>query len=127
MLDKFILLVGGAAVYNSLQCFIPSMNLTPRIYAREPKQVTPLASRLMGTWTLTSAIIRIYSSFHIHEKAAYDLCWMTFFLAFASFYLEVFVYKTAPLSSKGVWPAMLVSTTGIFWMYFARDHYLATQ
>jgi hypothetical protein len=30
---KVLLVVGSLAVYNAIQCFVPSMRLTPRIYA----------------------------------------------------------------------------------------------
>ena len=110
MLAKVICFVGITALYNALQSFVPGMNVTPRIYSKQPKQVTPLMARMMGTWTLTSGLIRIYASFYLHERVAYELCLWTFILAFASFSSEVFYYKTAPLSSPGVWPAMIISS-----------------
>lgn len=92
----------------------------------------------MGTWTITSAIIRIYTSYNINDPSAYLLCLVTFVIAFLStsvyrlgrivtinnvnlslplnsgFMSEVFVYKTAPLSSPGVWPALMVCLIMIF-------------
>ncbi|KAJ3276791.1 ergosterol biosynthesis protein [Terramyces sp. JEL0728] len=90
--------------------YIPSMSVTRRIYAKRPDQVTDLTARLMGVWTLTSAIVRIYASYHIHDRAAYDLCIATFGIALFSFTSEIFIYKTAPISSPGVFPAMLISS-----------------
>lgn len=37
-LPKYILLVGVLAVYNAVQCYVPSMRLTHRIYAKQPAQ-----------------------------------------------------------------------------------------
>ena len=118
LLPKSILVLGSLAIYNALQTFIPSMRLTHKIYARRPQEgaftisdlvVTPLMSRMMGTWTLTSALIRVYTAYHIDNPVVYQLCLWSFVIAFTSFFLEVFVYKTAPLSSPGVFPAMILS------------------
>jgi hypothetical protein len=47
---------------------------------------------------------------------AFDLCLATFVIAFMSFLSEVVVYKTAPLSSPGVWPAMAISSFVCFYL-----------
>lgn len=125
MLANALLVVGIAALYNSIQCFVPRMAVTSRIYALAPNQVTPLMARMMGTWTLTSAMVRVYAAYHIAESGVYDLCIGTFLIAFCSFVGEVLVYKTAPWYSPGVWPALLVSTGFTAWMIIARDHYIA--
>ncbi|KAJ3262319.1 ergosterol biosynthesis protein [Boothiomyces macroporosus] len=116
--------VGTMALYNFVQNFIPSMSVTKRIYANRPDQVTDLTARLMGVWTLTSAIVRIYASYHIHDRAAYDLCLATFAIALFSFSSEIFVYKTAPITSPGVFPAMLISTTMLVWMLSSYGVYV---
>jgi hypothetical protein len=123
-LPKSIFILGSLALYNALQCFIPSMRLTPRIYARARDQVSPLMSRMMGTWTLTSAMIRIYAAYNISNAAVYQLCMISFVIALVSFGLEVFVYRTAPLSSPGVYPALMMSSIMFFWMYSSYDDYL---
>jgi hypothetical protein len=123
-LPKSIFVLGSLALYNAFQCFIPSMRLTPRIYARARDEVSPLMSRMMGTWTLTSAMIRIYASYNINNAPVYQLCMISFMIAFLSFGLEVFVYKTAPLSSPGVYPAMIMSSVMFSWMYSSYSEYL---
>ena len=77
----------------------------------------------MGTWTLTSAMVRIYASYNINNPAVYQLCMITFMIAMLSFGMEVFVYKTAPISSPGVYPAMIMSTVMFFWMYSSYAYY----
>ena len=99
------------------------MRLTPRIYARARDQVSPLMSRMMGTWTTTSAMIRIYAAYNINNPAVYQLCMISFMIALISFGLEVFVYKTAPLSSPGVYPAIIMSSIMFAWMYSSYDFY----
>ena len=81
-------------------------------------------SRMMGTWTFTSAVIRLYASFYIQDPVVYQLCFWTFLIAFGSFSSEVFIFKTAPLSSPGVYPAMIVSSLSMMWMWFAYSHYV---
>ncbi|KAJ1560060.1 ergosterol biosynthesis protein [Cladochytrium tenue] len=92
------------------------MRVTTRIYALQPEQVTDLASRMMGTWTLTSAIIRCYAAYNLSNKTAYQLCMWTFALALGSFTSEIFLFETAPISSPGVFPALIVSSTSLAWM-----------
>ncbi|KAJ3393004.1 ergosterol biosynthesis protein [Chytriomyces hyalinus] len=124
---KVILFVSVLAVYNSIQCFIPAMRLTHRIYARKPKEATALAARLMGLWTLTSAAIRIYTAYNMNNPACYNLCMLTYVLVTFSFTTEIFIHKTAPLSSPGVWPALLIATASLTYMVVNRDFYLGTE
>jgi Erg28 like protein len=116
MLANGLFIVGVIALLNSVQCFVPSLKVTQRIYQNTP--VSPLASRLMGCWTLTSSLIRIYCSFYMENTQVYQLTLMTFLIAFLSFNLEVFVYKTAQIQSPGVFPAMIISTAFTCWMLY---------
>ncbi|KAJ9116622.1 hypothetical protein QFC20_000555 [Naganishia adeliensis] len=54
-------------VFNTVQSFV-SPKLSKRVYSRKPQQVTPLASRLFGTWTLLAAALRLYTAYNIQEK-----------------------------------------------------------
>ncbi|KAI8591700.1 hypothetical protein BDZ88DRAFT_410432 [Geranomyces variabilis] len=114
-LPKYLLFVGSLAFYNGLQNFVPSMRVTGRIYNRT-NETTPLMSRMMGLWTITSAIVRVYTALNINDKALYTVCMWTFALALFSFTTEVFLYKTAKWSSPGVWPALLISPVSLWWM-----------
>ncbi|KAJ3348283.1 adenine phosphoribosyltransferase [Entophlyctis luteolus] len=62
---KIVLVVAIAAFYNSVQSFVPSMNLAKRIYSKKPAEVTAFASRYMGLWTLNSGIIRFYAAYNL--------------------------------------------------------------
>jgi hypothetical protein len=86
--------------------------------------VTPLMSRMMGTWTLTSGLIRIYAAYHLQDPALYQLCMWTFVIALSSFSSEVFFYKTAPISSPGVYPAMIMSFSMLTWMLWSYSNYV---
>ncbi|KAI9327305.1 Erg28 like protein-domain-containing protein [Zopfochytrium polystomum] len=113
---KLLLLVGAAAIYNSLQCFVPAWRVTSRIYSLKPHEVSGLASRMMGTWTLTSAVVRCYCAYNMSNKEVYKVCMWTFLIACASFSSEVFLFETAPITSAGVWPVFLISTFSFTWM-----------
>ncbi|KAI9336330.1 hypothetical protein BDR26DRAFT_864922 [Obelidium mucronatum] len=123
-LGKFILFIGVAAIYNSIQCFVPKMRLTHRIFARKPKEATSLAARQMGLWTFTSALIRVYAAYNLSNPAVYQLCMWTYGLACFAFLGEVFIHKTAPLSSPGVWPALIFSSCGLTYMALYYDSYV---
>ncbi|KAJ3051378.1 ergosterol biosynthesis protein [Rhizophlyctis rosea] len=123
-LPKYMLLVGVLAVYNAVQCFVPSMRLTHRIYAKQPAQASPLFARMMGTWTLTSALIRIYAAYNMNNPVAYYLCMWSYVLALGSFGSEVFIFKTAPISSPGVFPVFILAPVSLFWMYTSQSQYL---
>jgi hypothetical protein len=123
-LGKSLFFIGILAIYNSVQCYIPWMNVTKRIYQKKSEQVTPLMSRMMGTWTLTSAIIRIYASYHLESKEAYEMAMATFAVAFFSFSTEVLVFKTAPITSPGVFPTFFVTIAHLYWMYSCYGDYV---
>ncbi|KAH6564707.1 hypothetical protein BASA50_009463 [Batrachochytrium salamandrivorans] len=122
-LPKVIGLVGILAAYNAVQCFIPSMRVTPRIYAKQPAQVTPLMGRMMGTWTMTSAIVRIYTAYNMNNPVVYQICMWTYVIALTSFLSEIFIYRTAPLSSPGVFPALIISSGLLISMLFWQSFY----
>ncbi|KAG6836825.1 hypothetical protein H0H93_002671 [Arthromyces matolae] len=45
-----------------------TLKLTRRIYNVKPNTVTALQARTFGAWTLTSAVIRLYAAYNIHNK-----------------------------------------------------------
>jgi len=133
MLPRWLLFVAGLAVYNSAQSFSSSLNLVgSRIYTltegthlrcETNEVVSGLASRLMGTWTFTSAVIRAYTAYNINNRALYDVCIWSYVIAWSSFAAEVLVYKTAKLASPGVFLPFLVSSGSLYWMITQRDLY----
>ncbi|KAI9204215.1 uncharacterized protein BJ171DRAFT_506592 [Polychytrium aggregatum] len=116
-LGRWLLFIGVMAAYNAVQCFVPSMRLTPKIYARKANEVTPLMSRMMGLWTLVSAIVRIYTAYNLDNRPLYEICMLTFVVALGSFASEIFVYGTAPISSPGVFPTLIITPVSLAWMF----------
>ncbi|KAJ3128176.1 adenine phosphoribosyltransferase [Physocladia obscura] len=99
---KVIFGIGILAIYNGVQTLVPSMRLTNKIYVRKPKEATAFAARNMGLWTFTSGLIRLYAAYNLENAAVYQLCMWTFALALFAFVGEVFVHKTAPISSTDI-------------------------
>ncbi|KAI9092701.1 hypothetical protein DFS34DRAFT_583847 [Phlyctochytrium arcticum] len=123
-LQKHLLFVGTLAVYNAVQCFIPSIAKTRQIYSGQKGEATALASRFLGLWTATSGLIRMYAAYNIQDRVMYTLAMWTFALAFFSFSNEVFIFKTAKWSSPGVWPALVLSTVSLIWMWNGQSGYV---
>ncbi|RCI09837.1 hypothetical protein L249_3999 [Ophiocordyceps polyrhachis-furcata BCC 54312] len=86
-------------------------------------QVTPLAGRLFGTWTLITCIIRCYAAYNLHLGPVYDIAIWTYVVALAHFASELFVYRTMTLGLPQVFPFALASGA-LIWMPMVRNHYV---
>ncbi|GAO49664.1 Erg28-like protein [Saitoella complicata NRRL Y-17804] len=122
LLPKWMLFVSTMAIFNTIQNFVTT-KLSKQIYLRKPGQVTPLASRTFGTWTLTSAIVRLYAAYHLTNPQIYQLTYWTYIIAFAHFGLEWMVYGTAGFG-KGLIGPLVVSTSSMVWMTMQKEYYL---
>lgn len=96
--------------------------------------MNPLQARAFGTWTITSAVIRGYAAYHIHEKTyasnshlyspshpaafdllrIYDICIISYLIAFSHFTSELLIFKTAKLNGPVVSPFIVASTSFCF-------------
>ncbi|KAI1076828.1 transmembrane domain-containing protein [Whalleya microplaca] len=90
---------------------------------RVQDQVTPLAARLFGTYTLISAIVRIYASYHLAVAPVYHLALWTYVVALLHFGSEFAVYKTARLGAPVLFPFFFASV-GIAWMVSQYGFYV---
>ncbi|KAI5926207.1 hypothetical protein F4810DRAFT_655936 [Camillea tinctor] len=96
---------------------------SPPKSGRATDQVTPLAARLFGTYTLVSAIVRLYASYHLHIGPLYDLALWTYVVALGHFGSEFLVYRTARLGAPVLFPFFFASV-GIAWMVSQRGFYV---
>ncbi|KAK8010931.1 hypothetical protein PG990_009896 [Apiospora arundinis] len=71
-------------------------------------QVTPLAARLFGTYTLISAIVRLYASYHLHLEPVYMMAMSTYLVALGHFATEYFIYKTYYMGGPQLMPFFLL-------------------
>ncbi|BGP41003.1 hypothetical protein JCM10449v2_004970 [Rhodotorula kratochvilovae] len=120
-LPYWMLLISGVAVFNAAQNYLTTA-LTRKVYERSPASVNPLQARLFGIWTLTSAAVRLYASYHLSLKPMYDLALVSYAIALAHFGSEALVYRTVGL--KGLAGPLIVSTTSLVWMWNQYDFYV---
>ena len=69
-------------------------------------------------------MVRVYAAYNIATPAVYDICLWSYVVAFAHFFSEWLVFKTARLN-EGLLGPVLVSTMSILWMASQREAYLA--
>jgi len=85
--------------------------------------VTSLQARTFGIWTLTSAVVRAYAAYNLHDKIMYDLALFTFLIAFGHFTSELLIFRTTTINSAVLSPC-IVSTTSLVWMFLQYDFYV---
>jgi hypothetical protein len=126
LLPKWLLLVSSLAVFNTLQNFT-TLKLTRRIYNNVPAaSVTPLQARTFAVWTLTSAVVRGYAAYYVHDKHIYDMTLFTFLIAFGHFTSELLIFRTATIN-VGVLSPCIVATSSLVWMFSQYDYYVQAQ
>ncbi|KAF8071720.1 Erg28 like protein-domain-containing protein [Lyophyllum atratum] len=115
------LIVAVTAVFNSLQNFA-TLKLTRRIY-NATAIVTPLQARTFAVWTLTSAVVRAYAAYNIHDKTIYDMAMFTYLIAFGHFSSEWLIFRSATMN-PGLISPVIVSTTSLIWMFNQYSFYV---
>lgn len=86
-------------------------------------QVTPLAARLFGIYTIAVGVIRLYGAYNIHNPALYQLCIFTHVLAAAHFTSEILIFKTLRLSFPHAFP-FSAAFGGTLWMVLQYSNYV---
>ncbi|QSL65379.1 hypothetical protein MERGE_002689 [Pneumocystis wakefieldiae] len=121
-LPKWNLIISILAFFNTIQTYI-SLKLTKRVYSGAHDQVNPLATRLFGTWTLISAIIRFYGAYHMSNSVIYEIILWTYYIAIFHFITEWFIFKSVKFGAPLAGP-LIISTLSIIWMNVFRQNYL---
>ncbi|KAH7930200.1 Erg28-like protein [Leucogyrophana mollusca] len=125
LLPKWQLLVASMAVFNTIQNFA-TLKLTRRLYTGvSPTSITALQARTFAVWTLTSAVVRGYAAYNIHDKTIYDMALFTYLIAFGHFTSELFIFRTAKIGLPVLSP-VIVSTLSLVWMLKQYEHYVRT-
>lgn len=99
-------------------------SVTTSAYAEShPSPVTPLASRLWGTWCMAVGIVRIHAAYNFHEKSWYQMSMWTNVIGLIHYLLEAFVYKTS--RPQGPWLApTTVALIGLVWHIVQYSDYI---
>ncbi|KAJ1028551.1 hypothetical protein NDA16_001717 [Ustilago loliicola] len=122
LIPRWLLLVAVVAQINGATNFF-NPKASAKVYSTAGAQITPLSSRLFGIWNSTSAIIRGYAAYNIHDKTAYELAMWSFVIALVHFISETFVYKTAKLGAGMISP-LIVASSSLTAMYLNYGHYV---
>ncbi|KJR81978.1 ergosterol biosynthetic protein 28 [Sporothrix schenckii 1099-18] len=152
LMPYYLFLVGIVSVGNSLQN-LATLHYTRRIYnglfvpshqkgnddsihklivasttgkdtEKAQDQVTPLAARLFGTWTMLAGFVRMYAAHDIGNRALYQLALLTHVVAAVHFISELTVYKTLRLTGPQLFP-LIAGTGGSIWMALQYSHYVS--
>ncbi|KAI1208490.1 Erg28-like protein [Annulohypoxylon truncatum] len=107
---------------DSTQKFLPANAVSNPKGARTQDQVTPLAARLFGTYTIISAIVRIYAAYYLHLAPVYQMTIWTYVVALFHFGSEFAVYRTAYLGPIAT--TFFFATVGITWMASQYSFYV---
>ncbi|KFA61987.1 hypothetical protein S40285_07911 [Stachybotrys chlorohalonatus IBT 40285] len=137
-LQTYLTLHFTRRVYNGR--FVPNTRLPPASAAYNPEdatdklvpaqsnpkatdQLTPLAGRLFGTWTLITCIVRCYAAYNLHIGPIYDLAIWTYVVALSHFASELFIYKSMTFGLPQMFPFTL-ATCALIWMPLVRSSYV---
>lgn len=110
----------GPAAADSVNKLVPAAS--PKD-AGAADQVTPLAARCFGTWTLITSIVRLYAAYNLHLAPVYDIAIWTYVVALFHFASEMFVFRSMALGKPQLLPFMFASTA-LVWMPMVRDYYV---
>jgi len=90
---------------------------------RATDQLTPLAGRLFGTWTLITCIVRCYAAYNLHVGPMYTVAMWTYVVALGHFASELFVFKSMGFGLPQIFP-FTFATAALIWMPMVRSHYV---
>ena len=117
------------AVGNSIQAY-STLLYTQQVYcgtsSSNPPSKSPanaLSSRTFGTWSLLSAVVRLYAAYNIDDPVVYQLAFWTYAIACAHFFAEWQIYRTTAWG-RGLAGPILVSTSSLIWMWVQKDRYV---
>lgn len=107
---------------NTVQAFLTPKN-TRQVYAKSGQELTALSSRIFGTYTFVSAVIRFYAAYNISTPQFYQLAIWTYLIAWCHFFSEWLVFGTAAWGKALAGP-VFVSTMSLVWMFSQWGYYV---
>ncbi|KAL1895467.1 ergosterol biosynthesis protein [Sporothrix stenoceras] len=108
---------------DSIHKLVPASSTGKDTDGKAQDQVTPLAARIFGTWTMLAGFIRMYAAHDIGNRALYQLALITHLVAAFHFISELTVYKTLRLTGPQFFP-LVAGTGGSIWMALQYSHYV---
>ncbi|KAL9136364.1 MAG: hypothetical protein Q9175_002440 [Cornicularia normoerica] len=121
-LPSWLLLVSVMSVGNTIQAYMTTKN-TREVYLQSGSETSALSSRIFGTWTIVSAIIRLYTAYDISNPKLYQLAIWAFAIAWGHFMSEWLLFKTASWG-RGLAGPIFISTGTLVWMFSQWGYYV---
>lgn len=115
-LENWLTVVAALSIFGSLQAYLSTNTLKDRQFSLAKNEVSPIARRLFGAWTLVASLVRLQCAMDSTNKAIYQTTIGTFLVAFGVYGYECFVAKTVPF--KHALPPFIVAGTSLVWMLF---------
>ena len=114
-------------MFNSTQCY-RGREIALRTYAgpNAAAQVTSFSSRMFGTWTFLSCLIRLYAAYRIQEESVYGLAFATYAIAVAHFMLEWLNFGTMT-AGIGLLRVSVVPIVSMSWMAMQWGYYVKSE
>jgi hypothetical protein len=106
---------------DSTKRLVPATSAASASIAQD--QVTPLAARLFGTWTLIASLVRIYAAYNLKYAHMYDLAIWTYVVALGHFSSEMFIYKSMTFGKPQAGPFFFAGLA-LIWMPMVRSYYV---
>ena len=96
---------------------------TREVYLQSGLETSALSSRIFGTWTILSAIIRIYTAYNISNPQLYQLAIWAYAIAWVHFMSEWLLFKTAAWG-RGLAGPIFISTGNLVRMFSQWGYYV---
>lgn len=112
-------------IYSGPAPLVPYKQATPSAPKHDLSRTraTPLQARTFATWTFMAAVIRVYAAYHIHERAFYELAFMTYTTAWLHFMSEWFVFGSCHWGAPIAGP-VIGSSVSLVWMWLQWGAYV---
>lgn len=107
---------------DSIDKLVPA-SATGKDAEKGQDQVTPLAARVFGVWTMLAGLVRVYTSHDVGNRALYQLSIITHAVAAAHFTSELLVFKTMHITGPQLFP-LAAGFGGTLWMVLQYAHYV---
>jgi len=125
LLPYWFIIVSALSLFNTIDCY-RTTSIALRTYegpiARA--QVTDFGSRMFGTWTILSCIIRCYGAYRIDNPDVYFFVLCTYIVALSHFGSERLYFGTMK-PGAGLARVGLVASGSIMWMVIQWNFYVA--
>jgi len=115
-LSYWLMFVSGLSIFGALQAFYDTHILKTNQFSLKPNEVTQLAAKLFGAWTLVTSIVRFQCANNLDNKVLYGITRQTFFIALGIYGWEFLVHQSIPLIP--FLAPCIVASSSIIWMTF---------